>query len=72
MVTIVTKSGEQYPYMTLINADNILVQAVVKRCNMSGNKLLDGVKIGEVNNFKEWREDEWWVCFNVAAVEGVK
>lgn len=72
MVTIVMKSGRVFRDVELQSATSGLVQVTMKRTEVSGDELLGVVTGGEVFNFQEWQEDEWWVSFNTNAVEGVK
>lgn len=72
MVTIVMKSGKVFRDVALKSATKSLVQVTISRAEVCGDELLEMASGGEVFDFQEWRESEWWVSFNTSAVEGVK
>lgn len=72
MVTIVMKSGKVFRNVKLSDFGESLVIVYTVRKDVQGDELVKMVEGGEVWSFNEWYEDEWRICFNTSAVEGVK
>lgn len=72
MVTIVMKSGKVFRDVALKGATQSLVLVTISRAEVCEDELLEMASGGEVFNFQEWRESEWWVSFNTEAVEAVE
>lgn len=71
MVTIVLKSGKVFRDVTLSNYGERLVIVHASRRGVQGNELVKMVAGKEVYSFDEHGQDEWRICFNTDAVEGV-
>lgn len=71
MVTIVMKSGKVFRDVELSDFGKLLVIVYVDREGVQGDELVKMVESGEVYSFNE-HKDEWRICFNTSAVEGVK
>lgn len=72
MVTIVMKSGKIFRDVKLSCCEERLTIVYASRRDVTGNELFKMVDGKEVWSFEEWHEDEWQICFNTSAVEGVK